>query len=113
MRISYLILIAILVTSCNNQVQKQDLLYGTWRSSNDQYGLKLIISEDTLKEVYEDRALIWKYELRSDILIIINDKAERQKHLIRKLTNKELDLKPVESFQVNIAWIDMLVFFKE
>jgi hypothetical protein len=112
MKIEYLFLMIWAIVGCKHETQEQYLLLGAW-DSRDQSGLKLIFSENTLKEVYPDRTLQWRYTLKGDTLILLNANTEIQKHIIGKLTDKKLKLKPEKFNQVDIPLMNHVEFFKE
>lgn len=113
MKFNFLFLIILGIVSCEqHSIPDQNLLYGEWHSKN-QTGLKLLFSDSDLKEVYPNRALLWRYDLKGDTLILSNDNAEIQKHIIETLTEKELKLIPEELNQVDIPLMNHVEFFKE
>ena len=112
MKVKYLFLIIWAIVGCNYETQEQDLLLGTW-DSRDKSGLKLFFSENTLKEIYPDRTLEWRYNLKGDTLILSNGKTEIQKHVIGNLTSKKLKLKPEKLNQVDIPLMNHIEFFRE
>lgn len=112
----YFLLPAILQGCVTTQFDKAELL-GEWRGEQAGNTVFLYFSEDivTVNYSWSDTTsrLDWKYSIEGqDTLKLFNTRQGEEFHIISKLTNEQLKLRPIENNQVDIPLIDAITFKK-